>query len=416
MKINNSFIKDYLKRGGASVVLSTAVVKIVAVLLSVLVVRLMTKEEYAILTYVLSVYAILIVIVGLGGNYSLLRYGSITESISIRYSYFIYTLKVGLILSLAIIPFVIVYTLFIPEKLLEARFPIWIAILAVFSFFVLETLRSYYRILNLNKTYSSLNIWNSLLMLAMAILLSWLFNVNGYISALILASIVTFGIFFRKVPRAELKVIDFDKKKYWSYGINTSIGAIANQIIFSIAPIMLGFLHADNHVIASFKVATIIPFALLTLPSILMISDFSYLSRSYLNGDVLRNYYKNYLKLVMPISTIVFFILLLLRRQVITAFFGDAYLDCIPMYVCFMIATYITYIMRNPLGNILLAIGKADWNAYNTYFFCFFYVLFTITLFPFVNYWSAVISLCLTFVLSGFVSFYLYRRYLKSIN
>ena len=185
MKINNSFIKDYLKRGGASVVLSTAVVKIVAVLLSVLVVRLMTKEEYAILTYVLSVYAILIVIVGLGGNYSLLRYGSITESISIRYSYFIYTLKVGLILSLAIIPFVIVYSLFIPEKLIEARIPIWIALVAVFSFYVLETLRSYYRILNLNKTYSLLNVWNSVLMLVLAILLSWLFNVYVFIIVLI---------------------------------------------------------------------------------------------------------------------------------------------------------------------------------------------------------------------------------------
>ncbi len=416
MKFDSSFLRDYFKRGGAAVILSTAVVKIVSVLLSLLVVRLMTKDEYAILTFVLSVYSILIVIVGLGGNYSLLRFGSITDTIKIRFSYFRYTMKYGFILSLIIVPFVIIYSFLIPENLIEARIPIWISIIAVFSFFFLETLRSYFRILNLNKVYSIINIWNSILMLVLTPFLTWQFQVYGYVLSLILAAVITFFYFYRHIPRTQLENVDFNKRKYWSYGVNTSIGGIANQMIFSIAPILLGFLHTDNHAIASFKVATIIPFALLTLPGILMISDFSYLSRSYLNGDVLRNYYKNYLKLVMPTSTVVFIILLLFRKQVILFFFGADYLDCIPMYVCFMIATYLTYIMRNPLGNILLAIGKADWNAYSAYFFCAFYVILTIIIFPYFNYWSAVISLCLTFVISGFVSFYLYSKYLKSIG
>lgn len=416
MKFDSTFLRDYLKRGGAAVVLSTAVVKIVSVLLSVLVVRLMSKDEYAILTFVLSVYSILIVVVGLGGNYSLLRFGSITDTMKIRYSYFRYTMKYGLLLSLIIVPVVIVYSFLIPVNLIDARIPIWISIVAVFSFFFLETLRSYFRILNLNKVYSVLNVWNSLLMLILALLLTWLFQVYGYVLSLILASVITFFYFYKHIPRTEMEEIEFNKRKYWSYGINTSIGAIANQIIFSIAPILLGFLHAGNHAIASFKVATIIPFALLTLPGILMISDFSYLSRSYLNGSVLINYYKNYLKLVMPISTVVFAILLLLREPVIIFFFGKDYLDCIPMYVAFMAATYITYVFRNPLGNILLAIGKADWNAYNTYFFCAFYVLLTIVLFPIMDYWSAVLSLCLTFILSGLVSLVLFHKYLQTIK
>ena len=79
-RINSDFISGFIKRGGFSVFFSTALVKISAALLSIIVVQLLTKEDYGILSYVLSIYAIAIVIAGFGGNYSLLRFGSIVNS------------------------------------------------------------------------------------------------------------------------------------------------------------------------------------------------------------------------------------------------------------------------------------------------------------------------------------------------
>lgn len=413
-----NFISGYLKRGGISVLFSTALVKFISAILSILVVRMMSKQDYGILSYVLSIYSIVIVIFGFGGNYSLLRFGSITTSMNIRKQYFDYTLGKGIKYSLILLFFIIVYSFFLPSNFIHAHYLLLLLPLAIISFYMLETLRSYFRILNLNKLYSYLNMSNSLLMLFFTLILTYFIKTYGYILALFLSSALTFLCYYRISPKIKYDKIDLEmsSKSYWSYGIHTSVSAIANQIVFSIAPVLLGLLNESNHIIASFKVATIIPFTLLTLPGILMISDFSYLSRSYKDPHILKDYYLNYLKIVMPISTLIFFLLIYWGNNIISLFFGSQYIDCLPSYYCFMIATYFTYVFRNPLGNILLAIGKANWNGYNTYLFCFLYIISTLLFYNSLGYYSAVYSLCATFVLSGFVSLYYFVHYLNTLN
>ncbi len=117
------------------------------------------------------------------------------------------------------------------------------------------------------------------------------------ISLLYISTIINFLLFRKKKYLIYNLVIRLKYlKEYWGYGIHTSVSAIANQIIFSIAPLLLGILNEPEHSIASFRVATIIPFNLLTLPGILMISDFSYLSRNYMDSNCLKRYYYNYLR------------------------------------------------------------------------------------------------------------------------
>ncbi|MFK2371036.1 hypothetical protein ACIXNP_03750 [Bacteroides fragilis] len=90
-KNSSDFISGFIKRGGFSVFLSTALVKICAALLSIIVVQLLSKDDYGVLSYVLSIYAIAIVVAGFGGNYSLLRFGSIVNSFIKRKQYYYYT-------------------------------------------------------------------------------------------------------------------------------------------------------------------------------------------------------------------------------------------------------------------------------------------------------------------------------------
>ncbi|WP_297974557.1 oligosaccharide flippase family protein [uncultured Bacteroides sp.] len=416
-KINSDFISGFVKRGGFSVFFSTALVKICAALLSIIVVQLLPKDDYGVLSYVLSIYAIAIVVAGLGGNYSLLRFGSIVGSFLKKKQYYYYTQKVGIKYTSIVVAIIIVYSFFLPEGMKVARPIIIYMCLGLYSFYILETMRSYFRIVNLNRVYSQINVYNSVILLFLTVSLTSFFKSYGYITALVLAPLLTYFCFKKKIPYVQFNNrIELSKKEYWGYGIHTSISAIANQIIFSIAPLLLGILNEPESNIANFRVATIIPFNLLTLPGILMISDFSYLSRNYKDKKCLKSYYCNYLKVVVPVSFILFLLLIIYGDFVVENLFGAQYNDCIYMYKMFMVATFVTYIFRNPLGNILLAVGKAKWNGYNTYIFCLLYIIFS---FIFYQYWGVlaiVYCLCATFILSGFVSLYLFYYYIKSLK
>lgn len=413
----SNFITDFVKRGGLSVLFSTALVKLSSALLSIVVVQLLTKDDYGILSYVLSLYAIAIVIVGFGGNYSLLRFGSITDSIIVRKSYYEYTQYNGLKYTIIVVLFICAYSFFLPEAMKSAQPVVLLMSLGFFTFYALETMRSYFRIINMNRLYSKINVYNALILLFLTILLTLLFENYGYIIALVSAPLITFILFKNKIPKIKYDYkIEISKRKYWGYGLHTSVSAIANQIIFSIAPLLLGILNEPEHNIASFRVATIIPFNLLTLPGILMISDFSYLSRNYEDKKCLKSYYYNYLKVVIPISFIVFVLLTVFATPVVKLLFGDQYLDCIYMYQVFMIATFVTYIFRNPLGNILLAVGKAGWNGYSTYAFCALYIVFSLVAYKYWGAWAIVYGLCGTFILSGFVSLFLFLYYLRGLK
>jgi oligosaccharide repeat-containing polymerase len=417
IRIKSDFIKGFTKRGGFSVLFSTALIKISAAFLSIVVVQLLSKEDYGILSYVLSVYTIAIVIAGFGGNFSLLRFGSIANSFLKKKQYYFYTLRNGLKYVSVIVVIVIIYSFLVPQKMTKACPLIILMSVGLYGHYMLETMRSYFRIVNLNRTYSKINVYNSVILLLLTVILTLLFENYGYIAALVLAPLSTFLWFRGKVTKILFNdKLEVSVKEYWGYGIHTSVSAIANQIIFSVAPLLLGIMNEPEHSIASFRVATIIPFNLLTLPGILMISDFSFLSRNYLDVNCLKRYYYSYLKTIIPISFFVFLLLILYSDVIIKKLFGIQYVDSIYMYKIFMIATFITFIFRNPLGNILLAVGKAKWNGYNSYISCVLYILFSVVFYEKIGGLAVAYALCATFILSGIISLFLFLYYIKSLR
>ena len=196
IRIKSDFIKGFTKRGGFSVLFSTALIKISAAFLSIVVVQLLSKEDYGILSYVLSVYTIAIVIAGFGGNFSLLRFGSIANSFLKKKQYYFYTLRNGLKYVSVIVVIVIIYSFFVPQKMTKACPLIILMSVGLYGHYMLETMRSYFRIVNLNRTYSKINVYNSVILLLLTVILTLLFENYGYIAALVLAPLSTF-LWFR---------------------------------------------------------------------------------------------------------------------------------------------------------------------------------------------------------------------------
>lgn len=412
-----NFITGFIKRGGLAVLFSTALVKLSGAVLSIIVVRLLSKEEYGTLSYVLSILSIATVIAGFGGNFSLLRYGSIASSVSEKLAYYNYTIKSG-IKYVVLVGIAVCLFACLNLAMEGSQCFLVMASITLFPSYLLESLRSYFRILNLNKLYSLLNVQNAVLLLIFIIAFTSLWGLYGYMTSLILVPSMLFYYYQRRIRRFKIRTTIGNgfSKKYWNYGIHTSVSAIANQMIFSIAPFLLGVLGETESDIATFKVATVIPFALLFVPSILMITDFNFIAKNYKNKKGLIAYYKGYLKLVIPVSFVVFSVLIVFADSLVKFIFGEQYESSIEMYRLFMIATFFTFIFRNPLGNILLAVGKANWNGFNAYLSCVLYVLLSFTFYSNLGVWSFAYCLCGVFIFSGFLSLYHFLHYLRLLD
>ena len=106
---------------------------------------------------------------GVWRNYSLLRFGSIVNSFIKRKQYYYYTQKVGGKYIIIVVIIIVVYSCFLPEGMKNAQSLVIYMCLGLYSFYMLETMRSYFRIVNLNRTYSKLNVYNSVILLLLTV-------------------------------------------------------------------------------------------------------------------------------------------------------------------------------------------------------------------------------------------------------
>ena len=115
-------------------------------------------------------------------------FGSIVNSFIKRKQYYYYTQKVGGKYIIIVVIIIVVYSCFLPEGMKNAQSLVIYMCLGLYSFYMLETMRSYFRIVNLNRTYSKLNVYNSVILLLLTVCLTLFFKNYGYITALILST------------------------------------------------------------------------------------------------------------------------------------------------------------------------------------------------------------------------------------
>jgi len=385
-------------------------------MLSVLTVRLLTQEDYGNISFALSIIAIASAFSGLGAYWSLLRFGPTLRSFSERHTIFIYTIKKGTIFTFGILTILIVFSFFLPKSINHSKIYLIILSFSLVTQFLYESYKSYLRIINRNRAYSYSNVVGSIFSFLFGVILSILFSGKGYAFSIVLAPLFSFLYFSKRI------FIDSHNKSnilvagYWSYGIYTGLGMIANQMIISLAPVIPGYLSASAKEIALLRVATIIPMNLLILPLIVLTTDFVHLSKNYKNANLLRNYYINFLKTFSMICFFPFLLLFVFNKQIIVILFGNAYEGCSYMSLILNISILFSFLFRIPLGNIIAAVGKANWNVVHTLFWIIVFIPTCIWVYPIwgVNGIASVIAGI--FIVSGFFSILIFSYYLKMLK
>lgn len=347
---------------------SNVINKVINFCSSIILVRILTKEEYGVFTYAWNIYSILILANGIGMEPAILQLCSekscdkqlckkITNTgtiIGIRFNIII-------CIVLTIIGFIIPLAYDGANTLIKML--CFLPLLQLVYNLICVVLRYQKK----NNEYSKLTVINTLSLLVVSVLGALLFKEKGliigyYISYIISVIVGKYKFGVRLYNKCEM--IDYQEKRdLISIGFVSMMNNGISELLYLLDVFILGIVAADESLLASYKVATIIPTALVFIPSSLIIYVYPYFSGHKDDKEWCLN---NYKKIVLCFGCFNLFLscfLFLGANFFIMVIFGGKYQDAIPIFRILAINYFISGTFRIISGNLLVTQRKLKFNT-----------------------------------------------------
>ena len=406
-------IKEFIKRDGAYVLSGSLVTKLCNFFTSLLLIRILTPEEFGVLAYTLSTLAFFIPFSGGGLHNSFLRFGSLVSSKQNKQSLFSTTLLKGVLISLIVV--VLLFFLFPVFNLNNSVKPSYFYVLFFYliSYFLIEMMKAYYRVFDANKKFSSIDVFSSISLLVFGSLAAYYFSSFGYLFVFVCSPLILTLFYLKRTLKfSTLELPD----KYYSYGFWVGLGSIASQLMYSLDVFLIGQLISDTTEVAIYRTASIIPIALFFIPNSYITTHYTDLAKNSNNKAYLVAFSKNYLKLFSVIGICVSVPLLLVAQPLLALLFGPSYSSAAPLFQLLIVGMFGAFVLRIPFGNLLAAVGKSSWNTAVAFAILILNGIlnyFAITRFGIIG--AAIVTSSL-FWISGITSLLLFYRYLKQLD
>lgn len=363
----SQFIQTFRDRKGGYILFASLATRLVSFIVSLLVIHLLTKEEYGYITYAFTIIAFVVPFMGAGIHQGLLRFGALCNSQSEKKYFFQLCLKRGLLYSFALMLLLIIVTPFFTQELTRSALYLYLLSFQFIGLLLFVMVEVYARLLHINLLFAQMEIVSSVCLLIFNVSLCYLFGGPGYIVSVIsVPFLVGLYYFFKLNLHQKIKpptLPKFKTKELIKYGLYVSIGNVLAQLLFAVDILIIGNLLKEAELVAQYKAASIIPFNLLILSRAILATDFVKLSRaSKDNKAYLKSYYWNYFKIFCTISVGVLLFFYFFSEKVLLLF-GKEYQDEPHLMFIFTCGIIGGMLFRVPLGNLLSAIGWPKTNA-----------------------------------------------------
>ena len=405
-------IKQFLNKEGGYVLGASFFTKAIAFISSLVLVRVLSPSDYGVLAYVLSTLAFFIPFAGCGLQHSFMRFAPLKNSTSKINALFRISLFKGLAIStiIALVLFSSIPFLNLKKTISPVYFYVLVAYL--FTFFIIEMTKVYYRVQNNNKKFASIDALSTGLIAICGCFSAYYFGSLAYIMVFVFAPLFV-GVFYLRVPR---KIEVSIPEKYYSYGLWVGVGSIASQLMYSLDVFLVGQLIQDTTQVAIYRSASIIPIALFFIPNSYITTHYSDLAKNSSNKNYLINFTKAYIKLFSLLAIAIGLPLYLFAEPIISILFGLDYIEAVPLFRVLLIGMLGAFIFRIPFGNLLAAVGKSNWNAYVAFTILFLNAILNYFAISTIGIMGAAIVTSSLFWISGLVSLALFNNYLKKLN
>jgi O-antigen/teichoic acid export membrane protein len=204
-----------------------------------------------------------------------------------------------------------------------------------------------------------------------------------------------------------------NRKQFLEFSVVCMLSNSISQALYLMDTFLIGIMIHSDLVIASYKTATLIPFALNFIPSSVMTFAYPYFARYKDDKSLIKNYYLKMQRYLFLLNSLISALLIFFTPLVIKILFGSSYLDAVIPFRILSFGYLIAGTFRIPSGNVIASLGKVQVNFYNAVISGGANIVLDIILIKYYGSVGAAIATVLVFIISSIVSVWYLRKYLK---
>lgn len=419
MKSLADALKSLKDKGFFQIFSATIINSMVSFVYGIFIVRLLSKSQYGLFSYAQGIANFGIMFCSLGLNLGVLQYCTEERKTEQKYGLSKFAFTGGMLTSIVTMVILAGYS-GIDGSELDGVVQAIIAFSALpVTYWLKDWIITNLRWKLRNREYAIVMNLHSVLNAVLVVLGAYIGGVYTAILGIYLAYIVTIavGLYFLKDCRNEIiHAPKVDKKVisgFIKYSVTMCIVNAMISVLYSIDTYIIGNVLHDAEEVASYKTASVIPFALNMIPNAVMTFMYPYISRhkndkQWLKAELKKVYFANGL-----LNTAIGVCLLVIARPLISILFGSSYEGTVQIFRLLTVSYIISASLRTPSANILgmLKMTKS----------AFWVSAATVVLSAFLSYnfiknfgiQGAAYGSCITFAVVGVTSFGLIVRYLN---
>jgi len=370
-------------------------------------------------SYANNILSFFLLIEGLGVVPGLLQFASAAKDKEEKLSYLKYALLVGslfnTILAIAIFLFTIFFELPIRGSTEILRYLSFLPLITI----LFNTLQVFLRSDLRNKQFSLVTVINTLAFFCGVLIGGYFFEIAGiiwgrYLSYFISCFIAAWFVkdYYESFLKAKLPSSS-NRQEFLKFSIVSMLTNSISSILYLLDTFLIGIFIQSETVVASYKTATLIPFALNFIPASVMTFAYPYFAKNKDNKEVVKKYFLKMQRYLFLLNLVISVLLITFAPFIIKVVFGEEYLDSLMPFRILSLGYLIAATFRIPAGNVIASLRKVKVNFYNSIVSGSANVVLDIILIKRYGSNGAAIATVLIFIISSIISNIYLRKYLK---
>lgn len=335
---------------------SSIINKIVQFASGIFLVRLLAKTDYGAYVYAQNWLNIIMLLTGLGSSYALMQFGSESTNLRERNGYFSYALKIGLFFNLLLCGAVVLISQHLGVSPQQNRLLFFMFLMPLFLY-LFDYVQIYFRTNLRNIEFSWLSSTNTIAIFLFSVIGAVLYQAMGVIAGTYLAYIVSLAVGALLLEYSGLDTKDetsvADKKGFFVYALQSMVNNGISQTVYLIDIFLLGLLISDPGLLATYKAATLIPFALNFIPSAVMTFVYPYVAKHQDDKRWVRDHQRKLQKYLLLMNAVIVGVSILFAPLILRILFGSQYEDAAVYFRILMLGYFLAGTFRSPAGNML---------------------------------------------------------------
>ncbi len=405
-------IKNMISQGFLHILLGGTLTKVIAFISSIIIVRFVTKEDYAYLSYADNLYSYIYLFACFGLDTAVLKY-CINDDKGKNNGYLRFALKFGLGIEAILIVFLLLFTLLFPVAFVQSKSYMFALIAYPCVYFILCLMLSFLRARLLNKEYAYAGIIQTIIVLVVSISLVFFISAYSVVVARYCAAIIVI-IYCLWALRKEIVVKEViypdreQKKQFLIFGFSLMVANVFSMVMPINESFLVNNLIRETTTTANYKVANLIPQNLTFVTSAIITFYFPYFARMTDKKETWKRA-KKVGALTAGIIASIVIVGIVLSPLIIRIAYGNKYNDITGLMTLLWIVYSFNAGFRMLPMNILPAVGYTKFNMTLSIITCI--IHFAIDYYCITNYGvaGAAIAGGIVYFLTGW-AYWLYLR------